>query len=129
MLVLQQEIQMIRKLMQKEEFCQDFGLYITNGYTKERRESVNDIFAVSHEILKYIDSFTVGEQIWSYHMPIKLTLNVKANNNENSTMNLLPKLKWDKRKIQIYKQQLNQQINTFKQLEDFLGLANLTDVV
>lgn len=122
------------------ELCQDFGLYITNGCTNGDEEgsftfisgageSVNDICAVSHDILKNIENFKVEEKIWSDHMPIVLTLSVAVNDTAHNSMKLLPKLKWDENKTEIYKLKLNQHLNLYQQQNDVLQLTQLTEII
>lgn len=121
------------------ELCQDFGLHILNGCTKGDElgsltfisgvgESVNDICAAAYDILDSIESFIVNDKIWSDHMPITLTINVNGRSLEQQ-MNLLPKLKWDERKCDNYKEKLNQQLTLYKQRTDALTLQDLVEVI
>lgn len=121
------------------EVCEDFGLHVLNGCTKGDEngnltyisgvgQSVNDICAAAHENLECIESFSVESRGWSDHMPIVLTINIKGRNLEEP-MKLLPKLKWDESKIEIYKEKLNQQLNICKQQKDVLNLQDFINVI
>lgn len=121
------------------DLCEDFGLYILNGCTigdemgnftfmSGRGESVIDICAVAHDNLEAIERFTVENKIWSDHMPIMLTMNVKISNIVKP-MKLLPKLKWDERKKDEYRERLDQNLTSYKQQGNILQLKELTDIV
>lgn len=75
------------------EFCGDYGLIVLNGATKGDEdgnftfisgvgESVNDICAVSQEIIGVVDYFNVDNKIWSDHMPLCLDLKIKTRNDQ-----------------------------------------------
>lgn len=121
------------------EFCQDFGLHVINGCTKGDEignftfvsavgESVNDICALAHDNLELIETFMVDTKAWSDHMPIVLTLKVTGTNYENR-MKLLPKLIWNERKKDEYRENLNQQLNIRKQHTTVLNLQEMTEVI
>lgn len=87
------------------KLCSDYGLVIMNGRTNGDMEgeftfasgsgaSVIDICAVSQDVLQSIDKFTVGNQIWSDHFPIELSLKIRVDKSSDTTSNLLPKLIW-----------------------------------
>ena len=61
-------------------------------------------------------------------MPITLTLNVKVRTVDNS-MNLLPKLRWDDKKTDKYKENLNQELSDIKQFKNILDLKDLIQIV
>ncbi|XP_075170471.1 uncharacterized protein LOC142242833 [Haematobia irritans] len=89
-------------------FCYDHGLVIANGMTtgdemgeftfvSQVGTSVNDICAISQELLSHIHSFTVITKIWSDHMPITLSMVFKMKNKSSNVNTLLPKLNFNKR--------------------------------
>lgn len=95
------------------DFCYDHGLLITNGMTKGDEcgeftfvstvgASVNDICAVSHNLLSNVDEFRIENKTWSDHMPIILSLNIKLQNEKETLNTLLPKLKWNANKASDY---------------------------
>lgn len=93
-----------------------------------RGESVIDICAVAHDNLEAIERFTVENKIWSDHMPIMLTMNVKISNIVRP-MKLLPKLKWDERKKDEYRERLDRNLTSYKEQGNILQLKELTDIV
>ncbi|XP_037961125.1 uncharacterized protein LOC119690188 [Teleopsis dalmanni] len=120
--------------------CCDNGLVIPNGMTKGDEEgeitfcsgvgmSVNDICAVSLEILEFIDKFEVGNTHWSDHFPIVLTLRLTDIETVRKNTNLLPKLKWNKQQVTAYKQRISETLLNVKQNKDLLTLTDITYVI
>ncbi|XP_037930894.1 uncharacterized protein LOC119665730 [Teleopsis dalmanni] len=120
--------------------CCDNGLVIANGMTKGDEEgeitfcsgvgmSVNDICAVSLEILEFIDKFEVGNTHWSDHFPIVLTLRLTDIETVRKNTNLLPKLKWNKQQVTAYKQRISETLLNVKQNKDLLTLTDITYVI
>lgn len=65
-------------------------MVILNGRSKG--DSVNDLGAISCELLKNVASFEVDEKIWSDHMPIVLSWEIKGFESKSSNLKLLKKL-------------------------------------
>lgn len=126
-----------RKLI---DFCNDFGLVILNGRTNGDEngeftflsavgDSVNDICAVSHNLLQFIDTFQVEAKVWSDHMPLKLKLSIESANQEDKTLNLLPKLVWKDTQKEKYQENLNRNLGLLQTQGEFMNLQQLVDVI
>lgn len=122
------------------KFCDDFGLLITNGITAGDElgdytfinsigQSVNDVCAVSYELLGRILSFSVENQIGSDHLPIVVTLEYSFTGQNVVEDKLLPKLRWiEERKTQ-YKTKLDTQIHELSDPVNVLSIRKLTDII
>lgn len=55
--------------------------------------SVNDICAISHEALEFVEKFQIKAKVWSNNLLLKLNLNVKRVDDKVKKINLLSKLK------------------------------------
>lgn len=124
------------------QLCYDHGLVIMNGRTKgdiegeftfssEAGKSVNDICAVSQELLKNVDKFCVENHLWSDHFPIVLTLKIKTNISNSITAKLLPKLHWRedyKSKYQAVVKNVLQSTKT-QQDKEYMSFGELTEVI
>ncbi|XP_075150635.1 uncharacterized protein LOC142224734 [Haematobia irritans] len=122
------------------DLCYDFGLVIANGMTVGDEngeltfvsgigESVNDICAVSHELLKFILSFHVDEKTWSDHFPIVLTLQINSIRMVENNPNLLPKLKWDPNNISKYHNNITSLLQTKKQTMRSFTFGDITNII
>lgn len=121
------------------DFCEDYGLMVLNGRTRGDEngnftfvsgvgESVNDICAVSVELLELVNKFCVDEQTWSDHMPIHVSLQIQANiTKENSK--LLPKLRWEERYREPYRRNVISGLRRIKEEKDTLTLEDITEVI
>lgn len=118
---------MDRKGKQLVELCTNNNLLILNGRTCGDEEgsltfinsigkSVNDICAVSQEILSLVNEFIVEDKTWSDHLPIKLNISIQTYNKVNKNLNLLPKLSWKNSNINRYHKNL--QTNLHKALNE-----------
>lgn len=87
------------------EFVDDFMGVILNGRTSGDYEgnftfistvgkSVNDICVISESLVDVVSSFSVDQQIYSDHLPIKLSLELKLEEPVEDHIKLLPKLMW-----------------------------------
>lgn len=119
------------------DFCDDFNLTILNGRTEGDEEgnltfistvgsSVNDICAVSQDILGNIKNFYVDEQIWSDHLPIVMELAINCNETENNKLTLLPKIPWINANKNKYQRNLN---TNLAHQTSYTGLKQLTDTI
>lgn len=122
------------------EFCEDFGLIVLNGATKGDEcgnftfmngvgESVNDICAVSHDLLGLIERFTVEEQIWSDHMPLVLNFKVRLQNTPNKTQQLLPKLHWNDNLKGQYNHKVLDNLRILKNQKDLINLEDIVNII
>lgn len=73
-------------------------------------ESVNDICAVSQEILNLVDEFVVEDETWSDHLPIRLRIKITAEWTDYKRLNLLPKLVWNRNSIDSYRINFNRNL-------------------
>lgn len=122
------------------EFCNDHGLVILNGYTIGDEQgnytfiskvgtSVNDICAISQDMLAYVKNFSVGEKIWSDHQPIQLTLQFDEESRKKDVLRLLPKLQWkDGNKLQFQQRQLCN-LTELKERCEEINLKDLEKVI
>lgn len=135
-----------RKSMDKEvngkgrkylDFCNDFNLTILNGQTEGDKEghctfistvgsSVNDICAISQELLHLVQSFQVDEQIWSDHLPIILELKLENNRSINNKLSLLPKISWKESNKDKYQRELSKNLAHQNQ---YTEIKQLTDII
>lgn len=117
------------------EFCNNNGLVILNGrmpgdeegkftFLNRNGSSVIDVCAVSLNMLTYVKTFRVDEQIWSDHLPVILELAIPYTSQRMPQKgNLLPKLTWKEAKKETFHNNLNQQLCTLPlnpRLEDFI---------
>lgn len=121
------------------DFCDDYGLYVLNGTTKGDEngeftfinsigQSVNDICAISLDMLPYVEEFMVDAQKWSDHLPIVLSLKV-CSSSTIKNRGLLPKLKWNDEKKEEYQSKLNSNISIRKQTSFELYIKDLTEII
>ncbi|XP_075162649.1 uncharacterized protein LOC142235283 [Haematobia irritans] len=119
------------------DYCNDQNLIVVNGQTHGDEEgnftyvsnsgtSVNDICALSVNLLQYLDSFRVIDKIWSDHMPITLNINVKTRDASEDKLKLLPKLIWKDSYKAEYQSNLN---NKLLYTHDITCIKELTDIV
>lgn len=120
-------------------FCEDYSVFVLNGttrgdedgeftYINTMGQSVNDICAISLDMLPYVDRFEVDAQKWSDHMPIVLTLNVSVKSVAKA-MKLLPKMKWKQDKKEEYQNKLNNNIVARKEIAEELNIKDLTEII
>lgn len=122
------------------DFCNNYGLLILNGrtagdgegcytYVGSSGNSVNDICAVSLDILTMVEKFTVDNQTWSDHLPITLYLNFTTTQNDKRKMNLLPKLKWNYNNKDNYCANLNSNLNEMQKYKDNFNLSDMSKLI
>ena len=121
------------------EFCEDENLFILNGSTKGDEngeftymatmgDSVNDICAVSCEILHNIQRFEVVKMPKPDHFPIQLTFQVQSDLTDKP-MQLLPKLRWkDKFKDQ-YQKALTTNLRDLKSVKQEIELKDIEETI
>ena len=121
-------------------FCSDYGLFVLNGCSKGDEEgqftfvsgvgqSVNDICAVSQNILESLKYFSVESQTWSDHLPICVMLECKLVSKKSNSQKLLPKLWWDDKSCHLYRQNLDQNLFSLSPQSSELNLKYLTSVI
>lgn len=99
------------------ELCEDNNLVILNGriegdrcgeytYLGPSGSSVIDYCCADLKALDLIESFKVGAEVFSDHMPLELNLYIGLKPEGVNTLPLLPKLKWVLEKEPIYKNKL-----------------------
>lgn len=122
------------------QFCNFYGLVILNRRTTGDEEgcytfvgasgnSVNDICSVSMEMLMFVDNFEVGGEIWSDHMPITLNMSFDSIHNTTKKVNLLPKLKWNKKNRVSYCFKLNEKLYETRTRKPDLNLNDLNNLI
>lgn len=122
------------------DMCTDNNLLILNGRTKGDEEgsltylsylgeSVNDICAISLDIVQYIQKFTIANQIWSDHMPIRLKLYIENKEDKIKKLNLLPKLYWKDNKKYEYQQKLDENLERLRLVNVEPSLKTLCDAI
>lgn len=100
------------------QLCDDYNMLILNGITKGDKEgdltyistlgdSVNDLCAVSKEVLERIVEFRVEDKVWSDHFPILVRINIGSYSQTEEKMSLLPKLIWKENNKNNYQRRLN----------------------
>ncbi|XP_059226649.1 uncharacterized protein LOC131998381, partial [Stomoxys calcitrans] len=105
------------------DLCYDSGLFVINGMTAGDEngeftfvsgvgESVNDICAVSQDLLKFVEKFNVDDKMWSDHFPIILTLKMLTKENKSK---LLPKLHWNPKGLAKYQSKVSSVLQDRKQ--------------
>lgn len=103
------------------QLCDNYNMLILNGITKGDEdgkltyitalgESVNDICAVSKEILGKIEEFRVEDKVWSDHFPILTKINIEPTSRTGEKMSLLPKLIWKDEEKDNYQRKINESI-------------------
>ncbi|XP_075157502.1 uncharacterized protein LOC142230757 [Haematobia irritans] len=126
-----------RKLL---EFCTDNNLLILNGLTKGDEDgeftyigptgqSVNDICAISQEILNQVKEFEVEDKTWSDHLPIKLLIKISTENIHETSLKLLPKLYWRDLDKEIYQTKLNENIHKILDININPNLDDLAEII
>ncbi|XP_059221291.1 uncharacterized protein LOC131998395 [Stomoxys calcitrans] len=121
------------------KLCYDHGLVIANGMTNGDEigeftfvstvgTSVNDICAISQELLSRVHRFTVGNKIWSDHMPIILSMIYRSENIPEKLNTLLPKLNWDNRKYFEYQNEINKILTTRRQLSPY-SFSEIAEII
>lgn len=124
-----------RKLL---EFCDDYNLILLNGqtlgdeegeftYISNLGQSVNDICAVSANLLWYVNKFSIEEKIWSDHLPIVLEMGFNTEAMSTKKLALLPKLKWKDSQKQQYQRSLN--TNLQANSENVPNITELTKII
>lgn len=122
------------------EFCTDYDLVVLNGQTQGDEEgnftfinsigeSVNDICAVSQNLLQYVGRFYVDDKIWSDHLPIVLDLGINTIDRITNKLNLLPKISWKHQEKNIYQTKLNINLSNLAQQESIVCIKQLTDII
>lgn len=122
------------------EFCTDYGMIVLNGVTQGDEDghftfannvgqSVNDICAVSYDLLQSVNSFEVDERTWSDHFPILLTLETETINGEVNVCSLLPKLKWVEGKKLEYQKALDINIEDQKSRSSVVSLGSISNAI
>lgn len=115
------------------------GMLILNGRTlgdeegemtfvSKQGEAVNDVCAISYELLDSVSKFSVGSQTLSDHLPIELKLNLRYNT-VNKDMKLLPKLVWRNESKNIYLRRLEENLKKVEQSNRPLTSELLVSVV
>lgn len=128
-----------QKGIQFLQLCDDYNLYILNGITKGDEEgnltyvttvgdSVNDICAVSKELLRYTYEFKVEDKIWSDHFPILLQINVGTDNRIEEKMALLPKLIWKDKYKSNYQQMMSANLNKIAAINE-ISLNEICEII
>lgn len=122
------------------DFCNSYGLVILNGRTVGDSEgnytflstngsSVNDVCAVSIDMLQYVEMFEVGKQIWSDHLPVRVKLQLNSTYRLMEKLNLLPKLNWNSRNLDRYKRALNEHLGLLQDQNEHIRLADLNNLI
>lgn len=92
-------------------------------------ESVNDVCAMSHDLLKYVERFVVDTQIWSDDLPIVLSMKLETSPQNVNKLNLLPKLLWTEGKKEEYRTQLNTNLQNITLERNISNINDLTSVI
>lgn len=122
------------------KLCNDYGLYILNGATVGDEEgnftfistvgeSVNDICAIGHDLLKSVNNFHVDIQDWSDHLPIIVSFQFQSSSYKKQSSHLLPKLVWKDKDTESYKSMLNQNLNVYKESSRPQSLESLSQII
>lgn len=126
-----------RQLLQ---FCTDNNLLILNGRTRGDEEgaltfisslgeSVNDICAISQELLYCVEEFYIDSKTWSDHLPINLKIKLADAVPNAKELNLLPKLHWKNDQKESYQQKLNENIENLLSRNLEPSLNDLCNVI
>lgn len=121
-------------------FCTDIGLRILNGshngdkngeftFCSTVGNSVNDICAISTDMVPNVDLFRVRTNPWSDHFPLE-TLITFQTSSSSKILNLLPKLKWNPNNKIHYQNALN--TNLISHVSEYNGnlrLDNFAEIV
>lgn len=122
------------------EFCDDYGITVLNGITEGDEmgnftyisnvgQSVNDVCAISNDLLKHVDGFFVENYIWSDHLPIHLVLQIDMDEQEVQTCGLLPKLRWNENKKENYQRKVQHNLEVLRQQNPAIKLNDLTELI
>lgn len=123
------------------EFCNDYGLMVLNGCTRGDEQgnltfissvgqSVNDICAVSMDLLEAIESFAVINKTWSDHLPIEVTLKMaRTFGSQEKEMSLAPKLNWKDNKKEEYQSALIRNLEIRKINTENIDLSSLIKLI
>lgn len=118
------------------ELCDSFGLSILNGrvkgdeegeltYISQNGSSTIDLCAVKGEFVKQVETFNIMGKIYTKHLPITVELNFYDIFEESREIRLLPKIKWEDKNKEIYKEKLQEQTINIEVNELDLINANL----